>query len=197
MLFKIQTSSLMSMLQLTSIILRQARQDLKPGSQMPKFLGLTNHHAASITRARSHIWSQQCWQLMAKLNTLLQILPPTISSYGWEESEGCWEHSGSLLPEHHLLWVGLVWPEEPPPEATGAVGDIHSHQVTDLAHAGYMWMLCPLQDGPGSLLTQPVPTLMRPALGLTVASLLTTRERAEETWTSFDNPAHYHRIAPE
>ena len=106
MLFKIQTSSLMSKLQFTSIILRQARQDLKPGSQMPKFLGLTSPHAASITRARSHIWSQQCWQLMAKLSILLQILPPTISSHGWEESEGCWERSGSLLPEHHLLWVG-------------------------------------------------------------------------------------------
>ena len=163
----------MSKLQFTSIILRQARQDLKPGSQMPKFLGLTSPHAASITRARSHIWSQQCWQLMAKLSILLQILPPTISSHGWEESEGCWERSGSLLPEHHLLWVGLVWSGEPRlRQATWAVGDIHSHQVTDLGHAGYMWMLCLLQDGPGSLLTQPVLTLMRPAPGLTVASLL-------------------------
>lgn len=186
----------MSTPQFTSIILRQGRQDLKPGSQMPKLLGLTNHHAASITCAWSHIWSQQCWQLMAKLHTLLQIPPPTSSSHGWEESEGCWEHSGSWLPEHHLLWVGLVWPGGPPP-SHWALGDIHSHRVTDLGHAGYTWMLCPLQDSPGSLLTEPVPTLMRPALGLTVTPLLTTRGRAEETWTSFDNLTHYCRIAPE
>ena len=86
-----------------------------------------------------------------------------------------------------------MWPRGPH-EALGAVGDIHSHQVTDLGHPGFMWTFGPFQDGSVSLLVQPVPTPMRPGPRLTVASLLTTKEPAEETWTSFDNPTHYRRI---
>ena len=116
-----------------------------PGlNQSPRCL----HHMCSVTHSEP-----TCWQLMAKLNTLLQILPPTISSHGWEESEGCWEHSGSLLPEHHLPWVGPVWPEEPPLQATGAVGNIHSHQVTDLHTPG----ICGCLSSPGRPWVSPHP----------------------------------------
>lgn len=122
MLFKIQTSSLMSTPQFTSIILRQARQDLKPGSQMPKLLGLTNHHAASITRARSHIWGQQCRQLMAKLYALLQIPPPTISSHGWEESEAAGSIRGHCSLNTTYPGWGLCGQGDPPPKPLGTKG---------------------------------------------------------------------------
>lgn len=121
---------------------------------------------------------------------------PTISSYGWEESEGCWEHSGSLLPEHHLLWVGLVWPEEPSPEATGAVE--HSFPSGDRPVLRvYVDAFVLSRDGPA--LPHPAGTHTDEACSGTNWHFLAYNEgtKAEETWTSFDNPAHYHRIAPE